>query len=131
MTDANEQIREIRRHELDEVIDFAHQHGSAIEASGVHPALSVLARDEAGAPRGAALLRATGTHATLEVVTAEEAGDAEGGLTRRLIDKALSRMRCRHVHRCSIRFPRDDTAERLWRAARWTADTAPETPRAA
>lgn len=45
-------------------------------------------------------------------------------LARRLLDKALGKMRCSHLHRCSIRLHGPGATENLWRAARWSEDLA-------
>lgn len=141
MSDGPWMIREIRGEELDEAIAFADERGCAIESGRVRPWRSLVARDDSGAVRGAVLCVGSAHQSvTLEVVVAgdeAEAAAASGDgsqpsppagagveLAHQLIDKALGKMRCDHLHRCSIEIHGASGSEALWRAARWGDDLA-------
>lgn len=130
-------IQEIRLDELDEAVQFARDHEGAIDTNRLRLRTSLLARDAEGRIRGAAFcLIGQQTGVELKLVLAAAAAEEEATqtqeteLTQRLIDKVLSKMRCEHVHRCSIQVHQAKAADRLWRTARWSRDRVcePRTP---
>ncbi|MFW6059242.1 MAG: hypothetical protein ACODAQ_03620 [Phycisphaeraceae bacterium] len=111
------EIRELRCDELEEALQFARQYHGELDAAQVRRRASVLARDEQGGIAGAAFCIGPSSQRTLEVVVSPQ---ADPSLLRRLVDKALLKLRSENVRRCVIHTATDDAGgDQFWSATRW------------
>lgn len=120
-------IREVRREELDEVMRFAEQYGCAPAPDRLRLRTSLAARDGQGQLKGAVLAQ-RGNDSSVELWLVVAEGE-EAELPERLIDKALMKMRCDHVHRCLIRLNHQEQATELWHRLSWAGHDLPREPR--
>lgn len=118
-------IQELRPTEVAAAAEHAGACGCAIDASGIVPSLSLIAR-EGDAIVALALCASSGgrrgRHA-IEIVHAE--GACDEALHRSLVDKALMKIRARRIKTCDIRRngrPEDAT---FWGGVSWINQALP------
>jgi len=99
--DASVEIRELRRHEIEEAVAFGRPLGMEASADAVRWTVSLTARHD-GELKGLALVApdATGT-LRVWVAVGESAAD-RGGLICRLMDKAMLKLRSIEAGACSM-----------------------------